>query len=142
MGEVPIYLRKSNKKFYLPPTIVGPSGEITTYPGYPKHWRVNFLIIDEDNPDVEPNGNVGKVSLGILENYRPLRLIDIEIDPKFRKQGYAERILNMLLSVAPDQTLIINDIEEEAKPFWEYMGAEYFTDSHEDKNMISAKLTF
>jgi hypothetical protein len=135
-GDAPVFFRQSDKSFYLMPTSVGSGGEITSYEGYPKHWRINYLIVNNSEDD-----DIGTLGLGITEDDQVLRLIDIKISPKFRKQGYAERVLGILVAMAPNNVLIINDIKKSAIPFWDHMDVEYFTDAHKDQSMISAKLT-
>jgi ribosomal protein S18 acetylase RimI-like enzyme len=136
VGDAAGFMKKGEKDFLIYPSAIGPSGPITSYSSGPQTYLITFSLMDMSHDD-----DVGQIGLGVTEDNRPYRLINIEINPKFRGKGYAQRVLSILLSLAPENTLIINDIKKSAVPFWEKLGAEFFTDDHKDKKMISARLS-
>lgn len=129
----------------------------------PDQYKVHGVILANYQP-------VGEITLGVTNDYTPIRLTNIEIkdgnvekpsdewtddeeenewmngpptvydkSKDFRKQSFATQAVSLVASLAPNNELIINDIQKEAKGFWDKLGVEYFHD-HGRTDMISAKI--
>lgn len=82
----------------------------------------------------------GKVTIGVAEDQLTVtRLIDIELIRGKKKQGTGTKAVTLLANCTADGMLIINDIQNKAKPFWNKLGVEYFDDEGR-KDMVSARL--
>jgi hypothetical protein len=155
-----LYVDGEDRNFYI--AIYRGDGKITSIKTERPEMRIYGNIMLDDN-------HVGEVTLGVWDDYTPIRLINIEIndgnveanpweddeedeadiwdEPKtrydsnkdFRRKGLATRVVGMLASIAPNHELIINDIQNDAKPFWESLGIEYFQDQGRS-DMISGKV--
>ena len=94
-----------------------------------------------------PDGKVrfpGTATVNLVGNYRKGTLtsqveglVNIEILPEFRGQGVGQRLVSALDASSPDG-LKLYDIQEEARGYWEKLGAVNF--KRNEDNLLTAVL--
>lgn len=106
-------------------------GKITTISTNEYRFEGNIATNDEV---------LGKVNIAVAEDQLTVtRLIDIELIRGKKKQGTGTKAVTLLANCTADGMLIINDIQDKAKPFWNKLGVEYFEDEGRT-DIVSAKL--
>lgn len=77
---------------------------------------VNYAIMPLDGFD-----SFGYVEL-LVQNGRPVSLLDIEVTPQGRRNGIGRKVIETLLAANPGADLEISNIVPEARGFWARMG--------------------
>lgn len=89
-----------------------------------------FMVFDMrqlavgDPPD---DARLGKVELFLLQpQLQQIHgLVNIEVLPALRRRGIGRRVVEAIAATAPDTTLKIYDIQQDAVPFWIRLGCTF-----------------
>lgn len=92
-----------------------PTERVEIIPG-PGQEVLNYPIMPETGFE-----SLGFVEL-LVENGKPISLLDIEVNSDGRDQGIGRRVIETLLAANPQADLTISNIVPAAQAFWERMG--------------------
>ena len=89
--------------------------------------RLEFDIYDMKHyKETEETLKIGTVQLNIIEQEgsTPIveGLVDITLNPKYRKQGFGKKIIEAVRTLNPDNKLNVYDVKKSAQGFWKKLG--------------------